>query len=93
MASPRLATPPRGRVTRVAAPPPVEEEPFSAGFKDTILQTHFEVPQRLGDYTAVADGLWSKCTSLEHRAADTKVEHTEVYPAQRHAKQDGLLQH
>lgn len=63
MASPRLATPPRGRVTRVAAPPPAAEDHLPAGFKDTFLQTHFEVPQRLGDSTAVADGLWSKCTS------------------------------
>ena len=67
MASPRLATPPRGRVTRVAAPPPAAEDRFQAGFKDTILQTHFEVPQRLGDTAAVADDLFAKCRAMSLR--------------------------
>ena len=61
MASPRLATPPRGRVTRVAAPPPAEEVAIPAGFNDTFLLTHFEVPQRLADTAAVAEGIYQAC--------------------------------
>ena len=67
MATPRLATPPRGRVTRVAAPPPAAEVAIPAGFNDTFLQTHFEVPQRLGDTAAVADNLFAKCRAKSAR--------------------------